>query len=261
MPANQSTFKLLGTGSSLGIPVVGCPCETCHSLDTRDRRLRCSAWIHNQDTSLIIDVGPDFRYQALTNGVDRVDAVLITHEHNDHIIGLDDLRPMIFTRKEPITLYGEERVLSEIQERFKYAFLSEKYPGTPSFEMKVIQPGDIISIGDFSIKAVRLIHGKLPILGYIINEQIAYFTDTNQIPDETMQEINEIPTLILDTLNQHPHHSHFSQKEAVDHAARCKAKETYLIHLGHRNGPTRKWEQLLPEDVYSSYDGQSFDLQ
>jgi len=230
-------FTLLGTGTSQGIPVIGCNCAVCTSNDPRDNRRRCSAIIEDKDISIVIDVGPDFRQQMLDHGVQDVDAVLITHEHNDHVIGLDDLRPLIFKRREAMTIYAEMRVLVEIKERFKYAFETHAYPGAPEFKLIEIKPGDTIRIQNVTIDVLRVMHGQLPILGFVINKQLAYLT-----------------------LRQKPHHSHSSFEEAVDNAKKIKAKATYMIHMSHLMGPTEDWEQKLPADVYPSYDGLQFDL-
>jgi len=254
------TFTLLGSGTSQGIPVIGCDCPTCLSTDSRDTRLRCSAVIEDDDTTVVIDVGPDFRMQALNHGLSNLDAVFITHEHNDHIIGLDDLRPMIFKNMKPMQIYAEPRVLDEIRHRFPYAFIEQTYPGAPRFELMPIHPGDRVQIGEIIIEAQRVYHGSLPILAYLIQDQIAYLTDTNHIPDNTAERITDIPILILDMLRKKRHHSHFSFDEAIDAAASIHAERTYFIHMSHLMGPTKEWETSLPEDIFPSYDGLTFDL-
>jgi len=253
-------FTLLGTGTSQGIPVIGCNCAVCTSNDPRDNRRRCSAIIEDKDISIVIDVGPDFRQQMLDHGVQNVDAVLITHEHNDHVIGLDDLRPLIFKRREAMTIYAEMRVLVEIKERFKYAFETHAYPGAPEFKLIEIKPGDTIRIQNVTIDVLRVMHGQLPILGFVINKQLAYLTDTKTIPEEAIEQIRGVDVLMMDMLRQKPHHSHSSFEEAVDNAKKIKAKATYMIHMSHLMGPTEDWEQKLPADVYPSYDGLQFDL-
>lgn len=254
-------FTLLGSGTSQGIPVIGCDCATCTSTDSRDKRFRCSAFVEDEDNAIIIDVGPDFRSQALHHGVSNIDAVFLTHEHNDHIIGLDDLRPMIFKSMKPMRIYAEPRVLDEIRDRFPYAFIEQPYPGAPRFELLSIIPGDRVSIGDITIEAVRSNHGNLPILSYVIQDQIAYMTDTNDIPEDTAEKVKDIPILILDMLRKKRHHSHFSFDEALEAAASINAGRTYFIHMSHLMGPTKEWESSLPQDIFPSYDGLSFELQ
>ena len=253
-------FTLLGTGTSQGVPIIGCSCAACISNDPHDNRLRTSAFIQSASTSVLIDCGPDFRQQMLREGIDRLDAVLITHEHNDHIIGLDDLRPLIFKSRSAMKIYAEERILAEIRERFAYAFQDHAYPGAPAFDLIPILPEDDIKIGDIHVKAQRAMHGPLPILGYTLTDKIAYFTDTNALPKETISFINNIPILIIDMLREKTHHSHNNLESALQIAREVKAERTFLIHMSHMMGPTKKWSQLLPPNVYPSYDGLSFEI-
>jgi len=253
-------FTLLGTGTSQGIPVIGCTCDTCLSADIRDKRRRCSAVIESSTHSAIIDVGPDFRGQALSHGLKGLDAVLLTHEHNDHVAGLDDLRPLIFKAMKPMKIYGEPRVLDDIRERYKYAFTPQPYPGAPSFDLVAVHPGDVIYVGDIKIEAYRTLHGHLPILGYVIQDQLAYLTDTNDVPDETVSAIRDIQILVLDMLREKKHHSHYNMSAAIETAASIRAGQTFFIHMSHLMGPTKLWEQSLPPDIFASYDGLSFEL-
>jgi phosphoribosyl 1,2-cyclic phosphate phosphodiesterase len=253
-------FTLLGTGTSQGIPVIGCTCETCISSDVRDIRRRCSALISTATTNVMIDVGPDFRQQALDHQLKDLDAVVITHEHNDHVAGLDDLRPLIFARREPMRIYAERRVLDDIRLRYAYAFTPSPYPGAPSFELKEISPGSRLQIGDISLRAIRVFHGGLPILGFIIADKLAYLTDTNEVPVDTHEVLEDIPILILDMLRPQRHHSHNSLQEALEISASINAGRTFFIHMSHLMGPTATWEATLPPHIFPSYDGLSFDL-
>lgn len=255
------TFTLLGTGTSQGIPVIGCTCETCISTDPRDDRLRCSAWIKTEHTNIIIDVGPDFRTQCLKYGVKDLDAVFLTHEHNDHMIGLDDARPFMFKARKALPVYAEQRVLEDVTARFAYAFEEQIYPGAPRFEMKPISSYVTTEIGDVKIQALRTMHGPLPILGYLINDKVAYLTDSNAYPDETMNILKGVDVLIIDMLREQEHHSHNNFAKAMDYARLIGAKKTYLIHMSHLMGPVKKWEERLPEGVYAGYDGLALDLQ
>ncbi len=253
-------FTLLGTGTSQGIPVIGCNCSTCLSEDIRDKRLRCSAYIHDDHHGILIDAGPDFRTQALLHSIKKVDAVFLTHEHNDHVAGLDDLRPFMFRSGKPMKIYAEERVLNDIKRRYGYAFIEQPYPGAPSFELLPIIPGQSFQIGSINLEAIRVLHGGLPILAYVVQKQLAYLTDTNEVPLETQRVIQGIPILILDALRRKSHHSHFSLDEAIEVAASIRAGQTFLIHLSHLMGPTREWEIALPRNVFPSYDNLTFDL-
>lgn len=252
-------ITLLGTATSQGIPVIGCRCATCTSEDSRDKRLRCSALIQTNSSNVVIDVGPDFRAQMLRAGVTDLDAVVLTHEHNDHIIGLDDLRPFIFKRREPMVIYAEQRVLDEVVHRFEYAFREHAYPGAPKFELRAIQPGAILTIGDITIEALRVHHGNLPILGFKI-DRFAYLTDTNDIPAATLKRLKDMEVLIIDALRQQAHHSHYSIDEAIRAIEQIEPDRAYLIHMSHMLGPTAQWEKTLPSNVFPSYDGLQFDM-
>lgn len=250
---------LLGTATSQGIPVIGCNCDTCESDDPRDKRFRCSALIQTEKSNIVIDVGPDFRQQMLRAKVMDLDAVFITHEHNDHVIGLDDLRPFIFRRKTPMKIYAEQRVLDEILDRFKYAFEHHAYPGAPRFELIAITPGDTISYEGFQIEALRVNHGRLPILAFKVGS-LAYVTDTNNIPEETKKELQNIDILILDALHQYEHHSHFNLSQAISAIQELQPDKAYLIHMSHMLGPTEQWSKRLPAGIFASYDGLQFEF-
>ena len=252
-------FTLLGSGTSQGVPVLGCSCPACLSSDPRDKRFRCSALVSDGKTNVVIDVGPDFRAQMLKHKVDRVDAVVLTHEHNDHIIGLDDLRPYIFRNKAHMKIYGEKRVLDDIKDRFRYAFEPHEYPGIPRFELVEIVPGDQIRVGDITLEALRIMHGQLPILAYKINT-LAYLTDTSSIPSETKEKLHGVEYLVLDALREKKHHSHFNLEEAIDVSRELKAQTTYFIHVSHLLGPTSEWEKKIPAGTLPSFDGLELDV-
>lgn len=230
------------------------------SKDPRDTRLRCSAVIESTSHNVIIDVGPDFRAQALHHGLQSLDAVFITHEHNDHVAGLDDLRPLMFKNRKPMPVYAEKRVLEDVKIRYKYAFEEQPYPGAPRFDLHEIKPEDVIQIGPIKIKAIRAFHGSLPILSFVIQDYCAYMTDINEIPEETRSVLDKIDVLIVDMLREKGHHSHFSFNDACAFAASISARQTFFIHLSHLMGPTNQWETRLPKGVFPSYDGLSFDL-
>ncbi len=250
-------ITITGSGTSQGIPVIACQCDTCNSADPRDTRLRCSLLVESEQATIVIDAGPDFRQQMLTNKVKRLDALFLTHEHNDHIIGLDDVRPYIFIVNKPLVIYSMSRVLSDVRARFGYAFSEKPYPGSPRFELKAIDSGDVIVIGDIKIEVIRLQHGRLPILGFIVNDKLAYCTDTNYLSDNIVERLQDINVLILDALRHEPHHSHFSLREAITIARKINAQRTYLTHISHNLGPTSRWEMELSKNILPSFDGLS----
>lgn len=214
----MSTITFLGTGTSQGIPVIGCKCKVCLSLDNKDKRLRSSAIIEHNGSVLLIDAGPDFRQQMLREGISSVDAVLLTHEHKDHTGGLDDVRAINFIRKEPFTIYCEERVKESLKREYSYAFEEYKYPGVPEFDIKIIDTAPFY-INSAQVIPIRAFHYKLPVLGFRIGD-IAYITDANYIPDEEFDKLQNLSILVLNTVRRERHISHFSLDEAVEIAKR-----------------------------------------
>ena len=253
-------ITVLGTATSQGIPVIGCKCAACKSSDPHDRRLRCSALISHGDTNVVIDVGPDFREQMLRAEVNHLDAVVITHEHNDHIIGLDDLRPFIFMQRTPMPIYAEPRVIESIRQKFDYAFREQPYPGAPSFQLIPIKPGEKITINDLELMPLRVQHGRLPILGFRVGK-LGYFTDANIFPDETLAALEGIDYLLIDALRKQPHHSHNTIEQAIAYIDKIRpSKSAHLIHMSHLLGPVSEWSKELPPDVHAAYDGLQFEL-
>lgn len=237
----------LGTGTSQGVPVIGCQCEVCLSKDIRDKRTRSSIYIESEKTKLLIDIGPDFRSQFLDNQLSTVDAVLITHEHNDHIIGLDDIRAINFTQKKSIPFYMQQRVLDEVKYRFDYAFKASKYPGLPQIDLHLISES-VWQYKDLDITPINIMHGRLPILGYRINN-MAYITDASVIPDTEWSKLENLDVLIINALRKTPHHSHFTLDEALVAAKRIGANKTYISHISHLMGKAEEWSQELPDNV------------
>ena len=232
----------------------------CTSLDARDKRLRCSALISDGTTNVLIDCGPDVRQQLLPTGIEKLDAVLITHEHNDHLIGLDDLRPFIFRQKEPVRIYAEERVQDSIRERFAYAFAKTPYPGAPRFELLSLKPHAPLHIGSLpEILPLRILHGSLPILGFRVSAT-AYLTDVKEVPPPTRQGLRGLDTLVTSALHHHRHHSHMTVEEAIEFAREIGATETCFIHMSHLAGRHAELSDQLPEGITLGYDGRSFAL-
>ena len=248
----QLTF--LGTGTSTGIPEIGCTCPTCTSDDPKDKRLRVSALIREGDESILIDCGPDFREQLLRTKVDRLNAILVTHEHYDHVGGLDDIRPL-FRKQSACHVYAEPNVIKAIKTRMPYAFTENKYPGVPDIELIPTFPNQPLRLTDhIAVEPLRVMHGKLPILGFNFGN-LAYITDCKTLPDETIEKIKGVDTLIINALQTYPHISHLSLEEALEYIQKINPKRTYLIHFAHTFGRHIEIEKLLPQDVFLAYDG------
>lgn len=247
-------LKFLGTGTSQGIPVIGSNDPVCLSDNPKDKRLRSSALITSDSgKKILIDCGPDFRQQMLMNKEQNIHAVLITHEHNDHVIGLDDLRPLIFKNQSKMPIYCMERVASEIVSRFPYAFADVRYPGAPSFEMEIIK--EDFSLFDTFISPINVMHGKLPILGYRFGK-LAYITDASFINETEKQKLKGLDYLILNCLREkEPHPAHFILPEVLALIEELKPKTTYLTHISHHLGFHDEVEKSLPEHIHLAYDG------
>ena len=248
-------LKFLGTGTSQGIPVIGSTHPVCLSTNPKDKRLRSSVMITDDEgKKILIDCGPDFRQQMLTNQESNVDALLITHEHNDHIIGLDDLRPIIFQKRKDISIYCLSRVGKEIQNRFPYAFTEDKYPGAPSFEIKEIGNEPFI-IENTEITPIQVIHYKLPILGYKF-KNLAYITDASFISEEEQEKLKNLDVLIINCLRKdEPHVAHYILPEILELVEKLQPKTTYLTHISNRFGFHDEIESMTPENVHPAYDG------
>mgnify|MGYP002344513825 CR=1 FL=1 len=238
----------LGTGTSTGIPQIGCECEVCTSNDKKNKRLRSSVLVKYADINILIDCGPDIRQQLLTTGVQQLDAVLITHEHYDHVGGLDDLRPLGENH-----VFAEKRVLENIKQIMPYAFSDKPYPGVPKINLHCVSEKKEFKIGDLTIQPVRLFHAKLPVLGYRFGKA-AYITDLKTISEESIESLRDLDVLVLNALRINQHISHISLDEAIILARKIGAKKTYFTHFSHDLGKHEVIEKLLPENMYLSYD-------
>jgi phosphoribosyl 1,2-cyclic phosphate phosphodiesterase len=256
-------FTFLGTGTSQGVPVIGCRCGVCTSDDPRDNRLRCSALItiDYQDivTNIVIDTGPDFRQQMLRAHVADIDAVLYTHEHSDHTAGLDDVRPFNFRQRRPMPLYATPSVQTALRARFDYAFAENPYPGAPQLDLITINKNDTIRINNITVQPVGIMHGALPILGFRIGD-LTYITDCKSIEPAEMAKIEGTKILILDALHHSEHHSHLNLAQALDIVAILKPERAYFIHCSHHMGKAADINPTLPDGVEVAYDGLSFEF-
>ncbi len=260
-PSRRFTF--LGTGTSQGVPVIGCRCEVCTSDDPRDNRLRCSALItiDYQDivTNIVIDTGPDFRQQMLRAHVTDIDAVLYTHEHSDHTAGLDDVRPFNFRQRHPMPLYATPAVQTALRTRFDYAFAENPYPGAPQLDLITINKNDSIRINNSDVQPIGIMHGALPILGFRIGD-LTYITDCKSIEPEEMAKIEGTKILILDALHHNEHHAHLNLTQALDIVNHVKPERAYFIHCSHHMGKAADVNPTLPDGVELAYDGLSFEF-
>ncbi len=251
----QMKITLLGTGTSQGVPVIGCHCKVCQSDNFKDKRLRTAAMIEWEQHRLIIDCGPDFRMQMLRAGVDFIDGICFTHEHADHTAGLDDIRPLYFRQKKPIPIYGLPRVLDDLQRRFSYIFTQKnRYPGAPRVAEHPLQPHHTFKIGDQVIETLPVMHGSLPILGYKIHN-FAYITDAKTIPESTYKALQNLDLLVINALHHKEHKTHLNLKEALELIAHLKPKQAVLTHVSHYMGLYDEVSKNLPNNVQLGYDG------
>lgn len=243
----------LGTGTSTGVPQIGCKCEVCRSNDTRDKRLRTSAlYIGDDKSHILIDCGPDFREQMLRQPCDSIDAVLLTHEHYDHVGGIDDLRPFSFTHSLPI--YTNQLCAENLRQRLPYCFAENKYPGVPNIELRTLSSNDSILIGNQIVQPIQVMHDLMPIYGYRIGN-MAYITDMSHLVKGEDEKLKNLDVLIVNALRIKPHHSHQCLDEALTFAKAIGARETYLIHMSHQIGLHQRVNDILPSHVHLAYDG------
>lgn len=243
----------LGTGTSTGNPEIGCTCEVCTSTDKRDWRLRSSVLVRTEGRNILIDCGPDFRWQAIRHHIEHLDGVLITHEHYDHVGGLDDLRPFCRHKKD-VHLYLEPGVAEAVRTRIPYVFKENPYPGVPKLKLNEIAMDTPFYVAGIKVVPVRVMHGKLPIAGFRIGN-FAYLTDLKTLPEEEFSKLQGLDVLVIDALRKEAHPSHASVDEAIQLVNRIQPKSTYLIHMSHKIGLHAVVEKELPPSIHYSYDG------
>lgn len=254
-------ITFLGTGTSQGVPMIGCNCQVCTSEDPKDNRLRTSALVEHNGLRILIDCGPDFRQQMLRHKITDLDAVILTHQHKDHTGGLDDIRAFNYFRKEAFPIYAEEIVQDSLKMEYSYAFAEYKYPGVPEYKLHTIneEPFSITkalpdnSTATLEITPIRVYHYRLPILGFRIGN-MAYITDGSSIPQSEFEKLKGVELFIINTVRKEKHISHFSLPEALEIIKQVGAPRNCLTHISHQLGTYRELCKLLPENVVPAYD-------
>ena len=248
----------LGTGTSQGIPVIGSNHPVCLSDDPRDKRLRVSVLIEWDEYTYVIDCGPDFRHQMLTNNVSRIDGVVFTHEHADHTAGLDDIRPFFF-RQGDIPVYAHKRVLGELKRRFDYIFANEnRYPGAPAVVENEVRNEPFL-LGNLTVIPIDVMHNRLQVFGYRFGD-FAYLTDVKTVPEKEMSKLRGLDVLVVNALRVDPHHSHFNLEEALDFVKTIGPERAYFTHISHLLGFHEEVQRMLPPNVFLAYDNLSIHL-
>jgi phosphoribosyl 1,2-cyclic phosphate phosphodiesterase len=251
-------LTLLGTGTSQGVPVIGCECRVCQSQHPHDNRLRSAALLQHKGINILIDPGPDFRQQMLRAKVKHLNAILITHEHNDHIIGIDDVRPFNFASGEAMKVFALPRVANDLKHRFQYVF-SDPIPGLPRIELHYITPNSQLQFNDLQIQAIEILHGKLPILGFRFGNS-AYLTDVKTIPTHEFSKLTDLKHLVINALHYHPHPTHLNVPECLELIKEINPENAWITHMSHHIGLAAEVSLELPKGVQLGFDGLEIEL-
>lgn len=244
----------LGTGTSQGVPVIACKCAICLSDNPKDSRLRSSILVETDNTTIVIDTGPDFRYQMLRAKVEKLDAIVYTHGHKDHVAGLDDVRAYNFFMGKPMQIFANEETQEVLRREFEYVFNNKSYPGIPQIDLNTISSEAPFSIGDITITPIKVMHYKMEVLGFRIND-FTYITDANYISETELEKVKGSKTLVLNALRQEKHISHYTLAEAVDIAQVANPEHTYFTHISHQLGLHDAIGEQLPVNISLAYDG------
>lgn len=247
------SIEFLGTGTSTGVPMVGCSCPVCRSTDPFDKRLRCAALVRVGAQHLLIDAGPDLRQQLLRSNVDRLDAVLLTHEHMDHVAGIDDLRALNFKQRRAMDLYGNAATNAAVRRVFNYAFMQSTYPGIPELVLHDVVPGPF-SAGGVEVRAIEVMHHHMPVLGFRIGG-LAYITDAKTIGQEAMEQLRGVDVLVLNALREKEHLSHLNLAEAMAVVEQVAPRQALFTHISHLMGTHKEVGPRLPQGVALAHDG------
>lgn len=253
----MNSFRLkitfLGTGTSSGVPMIACECDVCTSINEKDKRLRSSILIESEKTRIVVDTTPDFRYQMLRENIKRLDAVLFTHPHKDHIAGLDDVRAFNYIQQQVMQVYANQMTIDALMREFAYAFADKKYPGVPNLELNSIAL-DPFFIGDIEILPVEVWHMKMPVYGFRFGD-FTYITDANRIEESEKEKIRGSKILVLNALRREKHISHYNLEEAIRLVQELEIPEAYFTHISHQLGRHDEIEKHLPKGIHLAYDG------
>jgi phosphoribosyl 1,2-cyclic phosphate phosphodiesterase len=251
-------IQFLGTGTSSGIPMIGCQCEVCVSKDPKDNRLRSSIMVTSSTTSLVVDTTPDFRYQMLRTNTRHVDAIVFTHPHKDHIAGLDDIRAFNFFSRKPMELFANSLTEEALRRDFYYAFAERKYPGVPEINLNLITT-DPFKVGDIPVQPIEVWHMKMPVLGFRFGK-FTYITDANKLDNDAKEKVRGSEVMVLNALRKEPHISHFSLSEAISLVKELGVPKAYFTHISHQLGLHEEISRELPEGIELAYDGLSLNI-
>ncbi len=253
-------ITFLGTGTSMGVPMIACPCEVCRSTDPKDKRTRSSVKIEIDDKVLVVDSGPDFRQQMLSSNTVVLDAILYTHEHKDHTAGLDDVRAFNWINKQPTYLFGELKVLNSLKQEFAYAFKDEdeKYPGVPELILHEIDEQSF-QLFEIPVIPIRVYHNRMPVLGFRIGN-FSYVTDASSISEDNMKKLKGSEVLVINALRQKEHVAHFNLEQALEVVASIAPATAYLTHISHHLGFHSEISKILPDNVFLAYDGLEIEI-